>query len=125
MKGANLQRCGAVAISDDAVCWRVWAPRAKRVDLVLINGNELRLLPMTADERGYFTHTEAGIDEGQRYAYRLDGGPERPDPASRWQPDGVHRPSAVLRPERFTWTDQAWPGIKREDLVFYEMHVGT
>jgi maltooligosyltrehalose trehalohydrolase len=104
----------------------VWAPRARQVDLVLIDGEARRFLPMIAEEGGgYFCHTEAKVQEGQRYAYRLDGGPERPDPAALWQPDGVHRPSAVLFPERFTWSDGAWQGLPREDLVFYEMHVGT
>jgi maltooligosyltrehalose trehalohydrolase len=80
---------------------------------------------MTRAERGYFSYAAANITEGQRYAYCLDGGPERPDPASRWQPDGVHQPSAVLRPEHFTWSDHGWTGVARQDLVFYELHVGT
>jgi maltooligosyltrehalose trehalohydrolase len=80
---------------------------------------------MTPTERGYFSHTAANVAEGQRYAYRLDGGPLRPDPASRWQPDGVHHASAVLRPEAFVWSAQHWTGIARQDLVFYELHVGT
>jgi maltooligosyltrehalose trehalohydrolase len=81
--------------------------------------------PMTREARGHFSHTQPVVAEGQRYAYCLDGGPERPDPASRWQPDGVHHASAVLRPEAFAWSDHAWRGIPREDLVFYELHVGT
>ena len=63
--------------------------------------------------------------EGQRYAYRLDGGPERPDPCSLWQPDGVEGFSAVVIPDRFTWTDQGWTGVPQAELVFYELHVGT
>ena len=47
------------------------------------------------------------------------------DPASRWQPDGVHQASAVLRPARFVWSDATWTGVQRADLVFYELHVGT
>jgi maltooligosyltrehalose trehalohydrolase len=107
------------------LCWRIWAPRAKQVDLVLIDGETQQSLAMTAEGGGYFARTESGIREGQRYAYRLDGGPERPDPASLWQPDGVHRPSAILLPERFSWSDDAWHGIPRQELVFYELHVGT
>src|SRR5437867_1059333 len=97
-------RCGALALPGGSVRWRVWAPRAKRVDLVLIEGEQQRRLPLTAEEYGYFSRTEVGVDEGQRYAFSLDGGPERPDPASLWQPDGVHQPSAVLRPEGFRWS---------------------
>jgi maltooligosyltrehalose trehalohydrolase len=95
------------------------------VELVLIDGKGRRGLPMTGEGRGYFHKRVPGVAEGQRYAYRLDGGPERPDPSSLWQPDGVHSPSAVVRPERFARTDRGWKGVAREDLVFYELHVGT
>ena len=80
---------------------------------------------MQPEEGGYHRHEEADIPEGRRYAFRLDGGPERPDPCSLWQPEGVHGPSAVVRPDRFAWTDGGWKGVRREDLVFYELHVGT
>lgn len=80
---------------------------------------------MIGERRGHFSTTLRDIDEGQRYAYRLDGGPWRPDPRSLWQPDGVHVPSAVLFPSLFNWTDAAWKGIPRQDLVVYELHVGT
>src|SRR5215470_2770037 len=125
MEHEEMLRCGALGLADGAVHWRVWAPRAERVELVLIAGDERCRYTMTCEERGYFSYTAAHIAVGQRYAYRLDGGPERPDPVSRWQPDGVHRASAVLRPAHFTWADQAWTGVQRADLVFYELHVGT
>jgi maltooligosyltrehalose trehalohydrolase len=80
---------------------------------------------MESEERGYFRLVRPAVPEGQRYAYRLDGGPERPDPASLWQPDGVHAPSAVFRPGDFRWSDAGWKGLPREDLVFYELHVGA
>src|SRR5262245_5571760 len=119
------RRCGALGLPDGSVCWRVWAPRAGQVELVLLDGDRRRAVAMAPEGRGYFVHTEANVPEGQRYAYRLDGGPERPDPASLWQPEGVHAPSAVVRPERFAWTDRRWAGVPRENLVFYELHVGT
>jgi maltooligosyltrehalose trehalohydrolase len=62
---------------------------------------------------------------GARYKYRLDGGDSFPDPASRYQPDGVHGPSQVVDPAAFTWTDSDWQGIPLDDLVIYELHVGT
>jgi len=95
------------------------------VDLVLVEGQQRREVAMRPQERGYFHCTLPDVREGQRYAYRLDGGPERPDPCSLSQPDGVHRPSAVVRPDHFTWTDQSWKGVPREELVFYELHVGA
>ena len=80
---------------------------------------------MQREKRDFFQHTEANVVEGQRYAFRIGGGPERPDPCSLWQPDGVHAASAVFRPERFTWSDRDWKGMRREELVFYELHIGT
>src|SRR5262245_12086281 len=100
------RRTGALDRGDGGVCWRVWAPAAKRVELVLYDAEERRVRPMECEEGGYYSHTEADVAEEQRYAFRLDGGPERPDPCSLWQPDGVHRPSAVVYPRRFAWTDQ-------------------
>ncbi|WHZ25902.1 MAG: malto-oligosyltrehalose trehalohydrolase [Nitrospira sp.] len=117
--------CGALFQDDGRVRWRVWAPKAKRVELVLIDGESRVVRPMEQEEQGYFSFTSDRILSGQRYSYRLDGGPERPDPASRWQPDGVSLPSAVLDPDEFRWTDAAWSGIPREGLAFYELHVGT
>ena len=56
---------------------------------------------MTPEGGGYFVHRQAQADEGLRYAFKLADGREYPDPASRWQPDGVHRPSAVFSPESY------------------------
>lgn len=118
------RRCGARARPDGSVAWRVWAPRARRVELVL-HGDGPRAVPMAPEPGGYFAHTETGVPEGQRYAYRLDGGPERPDPCSLWQPEGVHGSSAVFDPANFGWSAGGWRGLPRHDLVFYELHVGT
>jgi maltooligosyltrehalose trehalohydrolase len=135
MDGLNMQstetttvrRCGAMGLPDGSVRWRVWAPLATRADLVLIDGDRRRrTVPMSPDgEPGYFSREEPDVPDGQRYAFSLDRGPERQDPCSLWQPDGVPGESAVVRPERFAWTDAAWRGVAREDLVFYELHVGT
>ncbi len=77
-------------------------------------------------ENGFFAWSGGEPREGLRYAYLLDDSQhELPDPASRWQPDGVHRPSAVFLPQRFSWTDQDWTGLDPDDLVIYELHVGT
>jgi maltooligosyltrehalose trehalohydrolase len=125
----ELPPCGALAHPNGSVCWRVWAPSVPAVELVLQepgpDDDQRRAIVMQAEPGGYFAHTELDIKEGRRYSYRLAGGPERPDPASRWQPDGVHRPSAVVWLDRFGWSEGDWPGIPRENLVLYELHVGT
>src|SRR5262245_32552792 len=124
MSTASEPRSGAVARPGGSVRWRVWAPRHDRVELVLLDAGR-RTVSMEREPHGYFSVTVPDVGEGQRYLYRLGGGAERADPASRWQPDGVNGPSAVLRPERFHWTDRDWRGVPREDLVIYELHVGT
>jgi maltooligosyltrehalose trehalohydrolase len=123
------ESCGALPGAGESIGWRVWAPRARRVELLLAapaaNDGGFRRIAMEAAERGHFSYREEGVVEGQRYAYSLDGGPPRPDPASRWQPDGLHRPSAVIRLDRFDWSEGAWKGLWRAELVIYELHVGT
>lgn len=119
--------CGALTRSNDSVCWRVWAPQACAVTLVLHDppDGQNRKILMQPERDGYFTHTEPHVADGQPYTFQLDDGPQRPDPASRRQPQGIHQPSAVVRLDRFEWTEGDWPGIHREQLVIYELHVGT
>ncbi len=79
-------------------------------------------------ERGsadYFYATLEGVKSGTRYSYRIDEVESRPDPASRFQPDGVHGPSQVVDTSKFPWSDQTWKGVPLRDSVFYELHVGT
>jgi maltooligosyltrehalose trehalohydrolase len=123
--GLRTRRCGAMGCGPGSVQWRVWAPRAQQVSLVLVDGEARRAIPMQPEGWGYHRHVEAGVLPGRRYAYRLDDGPERPDPCSLWQPEGVQGASAVVLPEQFSWTDGDWKGVRRPDLVFYELHVGT
>jgi maltooligosyltrehalose trehalohydrolase len=105
------------------VRFRVWAPVAQRVDVVSESGEVLA--PMRATGRGFFEAEAAGAEPGLLYRYRVDGETAYPDPASRFQPQGVHGPSMVIDPGRYEWRDGGWRGVAREDLVFYELHVGT
>jgi maltooligosyltrehalose trehalohydrolase len=126
MKGkVPVRRTGAIIDKGGSTFWRVWAPFAKHVDLALVNGDERREIAMQTEARGFHRTALEGVPEGQRYAFRLNGGPERPDPCSLWQPEGVDGPSAVLDPSRFSWTDGGWTGVPQSELVFYELHVGT
>jgi len=80
---------------------------------------------MTPEGFGYFTCRQSDVRAGLRYAFRLDDGREYPDPASRWQPDGVHQPSALWFPTEYKWGDGSWRGVPREELAVYELHVGA
>ncbi|HYE99985.1 MAG TPA: alpha-amylase family glycosyl hydrolase, partial [Planctomycetota bacterium] len=101
----------------------VWAPFAKAVDVHLV-APEDRLVPLDPRPGGYFVAEVAGVGPGARYFFRLDGAQDRPDPASRFQPEGVHGPSEVVDPA-FRWTDAGWKGLPLEAMVLYELHVGT
>jgi maltooligosyltrehalose trehalohydrolase len=110
------------SVHDGGVRFRVWAPRCRRLDLVL---DSRRPIEMARGEGDVFETFVPGLGAGARYRLRLDGARHRPDPVSRWQPDGVHGPSAVVDPAAFPWTDHGFRGHDRADLVFYELHVGT
>lgn len=114
---------GATLLDDGSCVFRVWSPRASRID-VHLRGPSERVVPMRSVADGYHEARVRGVSDGDRYLYVLDGGQERPDPASRWQPDGVHGASAVVS-DRFEWHDQEWFGLPLAAYVTYELHVGT
>lgn len=98
------------SLSASGLCrWSLRAPKATQVELRLYgsDGEPLRQ-PMTRSVDGYHSCERTGVVVGQRYAFQLDSGLVRPDPASLWPPEGVHAPSAVWRPDAFRWTDAAW-----------------
>jgi maltooligosyltrehalose trehalohydrolase len=117
--------CRPTRQPDGSVRWRVWAPRTNTVDLVLFSGTTTVARRMRPANHGCFTHVEPNAPAETRYGYLLDGGPLRPDPCSLSQPAGVHQPSALFFPQEYAWTDASWQGVAREELVFYELHVGT
>lgn len=116
-------RLGATYLGEGRSRFVVWAPLAQRVEVHLLAPRE-RLLPLAPQRQGYFAGVLAGVEPGARYFYRLDGGREFPDPASRRQPEGVHGPSEVTDPA-FPWEDGHWGGLPLEDYVIYELHVGA
>ncbi len=104
--------------------FRVWAPVINTLEVILDGAPTApRLLAKSPD--GFFTGVLADVGPGQRYRYRVDGQGPFPDPASRFQPDGVHGPSEVIDPHAFAWTDASWQGIAMKDAIIYELHVGT
>ncbi len=116
---------GAARQADGTVVWRVWAPFSPTVSLVTWEHGQRAETAMTPEGYGYFTHVQSGVPEGMPYLFRLADGQEYPDPASRWQPQGVPGRSAVFFPDAYPWNDAGWRGVAREDLVIYELHVGT
>jgi maltooligosyltrehalose trehalohydrolase len=115
---------GAIVLGPDRVHFKVWAPHARTMAVELID-QQRTAVPMTPSMGGYFDVTVEGITAGARYRYLLEGKTGRPDPASRFQPDGVHAPSAVVDPDSFRWKDEAWHGMPLKDFIIYELHVGT
>ncbi len=106
--------------------FRVWAPRRGRVEVVLESGDRSpATYPLARGADGTFHGLIAEVGAGALYRYRLDGEGPFPDPASRFQPEGVHGASMVIEPRRYAWGDQSWPGLRLEELVLYELHVGT
>jgi malto-oligosyltrehalose trehalohydrolase len=80
---------------------------------------------MRAESGGWFRAEVSEAGPGSRYRYRIDDDFLVPDPASRFQPDGVHGASEVIDPRAFEWTDEGWHGRAWEEAVLYELHVGA
>ena len=118
---------GATSSAEGRCRFLVWAPRAHRVEVALLDrsGAPEARLPMERVDRGYHLLETDGAGPGTRYRYVLDGERSLPDPASRHQPDGVHGPSEVVDPRGFRWHDAGWFGIPLHRYVTYELHVGT
>ncbi len=114
-------------LSRDGVRFRLYAPAAEQVELLLEPGSaQARGLATERREDGFFERFVEGARAGCRYAFRIDGRAKPvPDPASRYQPDGVHEPSSVVDPHAFEWPDNEWRGRPWNEHVFYELHLGT
>ena len=107
----------------NGVCeFTLWAPALKEVAVQIVSPQK-QLIPMQQDERGYW-HAKENIDPGTLYFYRLNGETDRPDPASHYQPQGVHEASEVID-HSMEWHDAQWTGIPLADMIIYELHVGT
>jgi maltooligosyltrehalose trehalohydrolase len=120
---AHWETLGARLLGENACSFLVWAPRASRVDVCIGKQGE-REIVMQAVGDGYFHAVVEEIAAGALYRYRLNDEKERPDPASRYQPQGVHGPSQIID-DRFSWKDSGWCGLPLESYVLYELHVGT
>src|SRR6266404_8561235 len=125
------RRCpiGAELIGTNETHFRVWAPKARDVDLVLEESAEKNakrtFQPLQAEEGGYFS-SSANAGAGALYRFRINKAEHfHPDPASRFQPHGPHGSSCIVDPAQFAWTDSKWRGVNMKGHVIYEMHTGT
>ena len=134
MKTAKIRRrlpIGAEVQPQGGVHFRVWAPRRRKVEVVLEEGagngreSEPSAFPLTREKGGYFSGYVENASDGACYWFRLDGENLYADPVSRSQPQGITGPSQVVDPALFRWTDQEWKGVTARGQVIYEMHIGT
>ena len=121
---------GAEVIPGGGVHFRVWAPKPRRIELVLRPESsqvaEGESIELEEEGMGYRSVLVEHAKAGMRYGYRLNSSdPLRPDPASRFQPDGPSGLSQIVDPHSFHWGDGKWQGKGALGHVLYEMHIGT
>lgn len=108
----------------EAVEFAVWAPLKKKMALHLVHPRD-EVIAMHKGEEGHFHLVVDDLPPDTRYFFRPDGGQDYPDPASQFQPEGVHGPSQLVDHDAFGWSDGDWKGLPLEDMILYELHVGT
>jgi alpha-amylase len=124
-EGKKITRPGATPVTSQSTHFRVWAPDCKQVHVEINTDSTSISHELVRDHQGYHSATVPQAGANDCYQFLLDGDTTRPDPASRYQPRGVHSVSQIINPRDFPWTDQNWQGIEKRDLVIYELHVGT
>jgi maltooligosyltrehalose trehalohydrolase len=125
---ATTHPVGATPIESGGYRFVVWAPAQNTMSVRLLARSAAEkdiVVPFRKTADGYFEVEIEQATPGQRYVFRFEDGRERPDPASRFQPEGVHGPSELVSLNDFEWTDGEWKGLPFEKSVFYELHVGT
>src|SRR5207302_1531005 len=121
MRRKHVMPFGTECRDDGTVRFRLWAPKAKSVSLCL-ESSEVITMPRLGD--GWFELVRE-VPAGARYDFQIDNNQRVPDPASRYQPDGVHGSSQVIEPAKFDWQDGGWRGRPWREAVVYELHIGT
>ncbi len=111
---------GATPLAEGGVRVRVWAPKLETL-AVKVSGT---IFPMTSSGEDFEVYVP-DARPGDLYSFVLDGERERPDPMSRFQPQGVHGPSEIVDPDSFAWTDSSWKGIPLASFIIYELHTGA
>jgi maltooligosyltrehalose trehalohydrolase len=120
---------GAEVQPDGGVHFRVWAPRRKKVAVAVHPPEDAATSHRVEMESGAGGYYEAFVPQaaaGWRYYFLLDEEDYAyPDPASRFQPEGVHGASEVIDPSEYAWSDVGWKGASLPGQILYEMHLGT
>ena len=122
MENSARNLIGADYLGDQVCRFRLWAPNIALVGVRLLGAD--RIVPMEKVNNGYHEAVVENVRPGELYLYHLGKDFQRPDPASRSQPQGVHGPSQVIDGQ-FSWSDNGWRGLALEDYVIYELHVGV
>jgi maltooligosyltrehalose trehalohydrolase len=115
----NERQFGA-KLTPDGASFRLWAPAAKRIDLLLEKPHAMR-----RGEDGWFSIHSPGVKAGSQYRFRVDDEIDVPDPASAFQPDDVSGPSEVIDHTAFPWRASGWRGRPWRETVVIETHVGA
>lgn len=121
----NYFSLGATKLKSDRYHFCVWAPACSQINLKLFYSHGERLVLMKKDNQGYFNVEVSDVSAGVRYLYVLDGDKERPDPASRFQPEGVHGASCLIDVDRYVWKNNVQKNISLKNTIIYEIHIGT
>jgi maltooligosyltrehalose trehalohydrolase len=124
MKRSHEMPFGAECHEDGTVRFRLWAPKVSSVSLILDESPDRQFTMVPIDEGWFELVTDQGR-AGTRYQFRVDQQHAVPDPASRYQPAGVHGPSEVIDPTSLEWSDGNWRGRPWNEAIIYELHVGA
>jgi|SRR5579862_1131534 len=131
---------GATYLEGSGCQFNLWAPWVEDVEVRILDAPDLvppaetkqpnchckgRRERLKRTDNGYHQGIIEGVRPGARYLYSLDGKMERPDPASKFQPEGVHGPSEIIDPNCLKGNEKDWRGLSLEDYIIYELHVGT
>ncbi|MEL6232376.1 MAG: malto-oligosyltrehalose trehalohydrolase [Cyanobacteria bacterium J06627_3] len=114
---------GVTPLESGGYRFTLWLPVSESVALKLVAPRQ-EIIPMQPAELGYWNTVVSGLQSDARYCYLIDGTPY-PDPASRYQPEGVHGPSAIVNHQQYVWHDAGWKNIEIADYIIYELHIGT
>jgi maltooligosyltrehalose trehalohydrolase len=115
---------GALLQKNGACLFRVWAPEKELMYLHLVSPSDMKV-EMIKNDEGYFEVIVQNVAAGALYFFNPDKEKDIPDPTSFFQPKGVHGPSEVIDHDSYQWNDGNWRSIPFEDLIIYELHVGT